>query len=421
MKAKLAAIAVLACCAVPALGADSAMLEIASQGYLFAGGKYVDGADGKYMVGQAYVEYQIPKNRTHPYPIVMIEGGGQSGSNFTGTPDGREGWAQYFLKRGYAVYVVDQPGRGRSALRPDYGDTVQRPTSWVQQQFTAPERSKLWPQAKLHTQWPGTGMAGDPIFDQFYAQQLQAIASFPKQQELNRDAGAALLDRIGPAILLTHSQSGAFGWPIADARPKLVKAIVAVEPSGPPVHDVEFKGAPNWFADSPKTKTWGLGEVPLTYDPPGPPEFVRQDVDPTIDTTPNAKNNTGRLFIKLKPRNEHGESANTLIQQLREANTPDLARCWLQQEPARQLVNLKHIPVLIVMSEASYHASYDHCTAHFLAQAGVKNTYVRLADVGIRGNGHMMMLEKNNDAIAGVMADWLAKTLPGKTKTTAAR
>src|SRR5262249_3493534 len=107
MRGKIAAIALSACFAVPALGADTGPLEVASQGYLFAGGKYVDGKDGKYMTGQAYVEYQIPKNRTHPYPIVMIEGGGQSGSNFTGTPDGREGWAQYFLKQGYAIYVVD--------------------------------------------------------------------------------------------------------------------------------------------------------------------------------------------------------------------------------------------------------------------------------------------------------------------------
>jgi len=157
--------------AVSTYGADQNALEIASQGYIFAGGHYVDGADGKYMQGQAYVEYQIPKNRTRPYPIVMIHGGGQSGSNFTGTPDGREGWAQYFLKQGYAVYVVDQPGRGRAALYSGYGETQQRPTSWVQQQFTAPERSNLWPQAKLHTQWPGTGMAGDPAFDQFYAEQ----------------------------------------------------------------------------------------------------------------------------------------------------------------------------------------------------------------------------------------------------------
>jgi pimeloyl-ACP methyl ester carboxylesterase len=71
------------------------------------------------------------------------------------------------------------------------------------------------------------------------------------------------------------------------------------------------------------------------------------------------------------------------------------------------LTNLQRIPVVIVSSEASYHASYDHCTAQFLAQAGVKNTFIRLADRGIKGNGHMMMLEKNNLQIAAVMADWL--------------
>jgi pimeloyl-ACP methyl ester carboxylesterase len=276
--------------------------------------------------------------------------------------------------------VVDQVARGRAAhWAQAHGPMGPSRLSAVQQRFVTPERYKLWPQAHLHTQWPGAGQPGDPIFDQFYASQMPSVADFAKQQELNRDAGIALLDKIGPAILLTHSQSGAFGWPIADARPQLVKAIVAVEPNGPPVHETEFKGAPEWFADASKTKAWGLGEVPLAYEPSGAPTFLRQD----------------------KP------------------DQPDLVRCWLQQEPARQLVNLKHIPVLIVMSEASYHASYDHCTAKYLAQAGVKNTYVRLADVGIHGNGHMMMLEKNSDAIAGVMADWLAKTVPGKTKTTA--
>ena len=371
--ASVACAALLGIAAAPALAAPAPSLEIASQGYIFAGGHYVEGPDGKYMSGQAYVEYQIPKTRTHPYPIVMIEGGGQSGSNFTGTPDGREGWAQYFLKRGYAVYVVDQPGRGRSALRADYGDTVQRPTSWVQQQFTAPERSKLWPQASLHTQWPGTGIAGDPVFDQFYAQQLQAIANFPKQQELNRDAGAALLDKIGPAILLTHSQSGAFGWPIADARPNLVKAIVAVEPSGPPVHDAVFKGAPDYFESGPLSKPWGIAAVPLAY---------------------------GGVT-----------DASQLAFEQEKADSPDLMKCWRQKEPARPLTNLHNIPVGIISSEASYHASYDHCTARYLAQAGVKNSFIRLADRGIRGNGHMMMLEKNNLQIAAVIVDWLGNAL----------
>ena len=69
-----------------------------------------------YVVGQMYVELRIPQKQTHPYPIVMVHGGTRSGTTFTGTPDGRESWAQYFARRGYAVYVVDQPGRGRSAV-----------------------------------------------------------------------------------------------------------------------------------------------------------------------------------------------------------------------------------------------------------------------------------------------------------------
>ena len=60
------------------------------------------------------------------------------------------------------------------------------------------------------------------------------------------------------------------------------------------------------------------------------------------------------------------------------------------------------------MAEASYHAPYDHCTVAYLPQAGVQDTFIRLADVGIRGNGHMMMLEKNTDDIARVIEQWVA-------------
>jgi hypothetical protein len=87
-------------------------------------------------------------------------------------------------------------------------------------------------------------------------------------------------------------------------------------------------------------------------------------------------------------------------------------RCWAQPEPARKLVNLQNIPILVVSSEASYHAAYDHCTVRYLSQAGVTSTSLRLADIGIHGNGHMMMLEKNSDAIAKAMADWLDHALP---------
>ena len=78
----------------------------------------------------------------------------------------------------------------------------------------------------------------------------------------------------------------------------------------------------------------------------------------------------------------------------------------MQKPPARALVNLKHIPVVIVAAEASYHQVYDHCTAKYLNQAGVKAEYIRLQDKGIRGNGHMVMIEKNNLEVARLLDDW---------------
>jgi hypothetical protein len=82
-------------------------------------------------------------------------------------------------------------------------------------------------------------------------------------------------------------------------------------------------------------------------------------------------------------------------------------RCYAQQEPARQLPNLQKVAILVLTSEASYHAPYDHCTVRYLQQAGVKPSYIKLADIGIHGNSHVMMLEKNNQEIAAVIAKWL--------------
>jgi pimeloyl-ACP methyl ester carboxylesterase len=84
-----------------------------------------------------------------------------------------------------------------------------------------------------------------------------------------------------------------------------------------------------------------------------------------------------------------------------------LVRCWAQAEPARKLAHLQNVPVLIVQGEASYHAPYDHCTQAFLVQAGVEVSYLRLSDHGVCGNGHMLMIEKNNQEIAALIHEWM--------------
>lgn len=319
------------------------------------------------MRGQMYVEMLFPEQVSHPFPLVLLHGAAQTAINWLTTPDGQQGWAEWFAEHGWTVCVVDQPARGRSAWQPGL-DGALKPIAVpvIENLFTAPEDVGGWPQAKLHTQWPGgphKGHAGDPVFDQFYASQVPSLDN-RESERLMQAAGAALLDRIGPAILVTHSQAGLFGWLIGDARPRLVKAIVALEPAGPPFKDAVFQSG----AD----RTWGLTSLPLTYDPPvtrqSPLEFEQQA----------------------------------------EADAPDLVACWSQKGAPRRLTNLAGIPVLVVTAEASYHAMYDHCTARYLQQAGVKTAFVRLVDEGIRGNGHLMMLEKNNLEIAAFLDGWLS-------------
>jgi pimeloyl-ACP methyl ester carboxylesterase len=227
------------------------------------------------------------------------------------------------------------------------------------------------------SKWPGgPGVAGNPAFDQFFASQLESIASTVKTEELMFPADVALLEKIGPAIVLTHSQSGVFGFKLADARPDLVKAHIAVEPNGPPFYDIAFSGGDDWYKDSDKiARSWGVARLPLAYDPPA------------------------------------AEASELHLARQEQADEPTLVRCWLQAEPPRQLPKMKNVPTAIVTGEASFRATYDHCTSKFLTQAGVPNTHLRLEKAGLHGNGHMMMLEQNSAAIAEVIANWLEQNV----------
>ena len=104
---------------------------VAQRGYFYVGGKYVGEPGKEIMQGQIYVEVLAPKDVRRPYPLVLIHGAAQTATNWMGTPDGRKGWAEYFVEQGYVVYMIDQPMRGRSAWHPGDGAT---------RMFTAAER-----------------------------------------------------------------------------------------------------------------------------------------------------------------------------------------------------------------------------------------------------------------------------------------
>ena len=146
-------------------------LELAAHGFFWTGGELVDHPQaGKAMRGQQYNEFWIPRDLRHALPIVMIHGGGGQGTDFLGTADGREGWVHWFVRRGWAVYVVDRPQHGRSPFHPAIQGEMGGvgPTAALERLFTRPQDFEdNYPQAKLHDKWPGSGRLDDPAFFSF--------------------------------------------------------------------------------------------------------------------------------------------------------------------------------------------------------------------------------------------------------------
>jgi pimeloyl-ACP methyl ester carboxylesterase len=355
--------------------------DVARTGFFYAGGKYVGPPGKEIMEGDAYVEVWVPKRIRHPYPIVYLHGAGQTATDWQQTPDGRPGWAYFFAKQGYVQYMVDSPTRGRSPYVPAYdGMLTIRSAPTLEATFTASAKRGEFPRAHLHTQFPGTGLQGDAIFDAFAKTQVQFLTGGgpASQDELTRDAMVALLDTIHtPVILLTHSQGGPAGWLIADARPQQVKGIVTLEPAAPPIKSVDTSK----LAYSPVGGglSWGVANTFITYDPP-----VKEPAE---------------LQVVLQEKSDI---------------PGDVVPCYLQKEPARKLRNLTSIPVVYLSAEGGYHREFDHCLAKWLNQAGVKTQFVRMEDAGLKGNGHEMMLEKNSDDIARYLAMWMDKNVSQK-------
>lgn len=90
-------------------------------------------------------------------------------------------------------------------------------------------------------------------------------------------------------------------------------------------------------------------------------------------------------------------------------DSPALRSCILQVEPARQLTNIARVPYLALTGEASPHITYDQCVIDYLQQCGVNADWIKLAEIGIRGNGHFSYLEMNNLEIAAVAEEWISQ------------
>ncbi|KAI5467581.1 hypothetical protein BGZ63DRAFT_399148 [Mariannaea sp. PMI_226] len=374
------------------------------------------------IVGQMYTERLDPIRKSHRYPIVLIHGDFHTGQ--LTKPDGNPGWASYFVRRGFQVYLVDMPPCGRSNYLtgahfhhrdlPRSSHTL--PAAVIESDLTAqgknpahggPSPPLKHARASLHNKWPGTGQRGDAIFANYCASTVTLHLKRHERQSTGQNALQALLKRIGKAFLVGEGSGGTMAWLATDVEPDLVAGVVAVEPSGPPFGTAFSK------INSPRTYTpfiereagsrlYGVADIPLTYDPPThthrtSEHFARDPLDVESVMRPDRQ---GSCFLqRVAPEPEvveigpSGKSLSTL-------------------EPpckVRQLINLKIVPHAIVTAHASSHSVFDWATFAFLQQAGVSVDWLQLEAFGILGNGHLMFLETNSDEIAGVVERWIQK------------
>lgn len=190
-------------------------------------------AGGQTLHGDhASVFYQIPTNAKQ-YPLVFLHGHGQSARSWQTTPDGREGFDTLFLRKGYPIYLIDQPRRGQAGQ-----STVaaQLPAVPDDQFWYAQFRIGVYPNMN-----PGVAFPKDKASqEQFFRQMTPGTGAF--DAGVITDSMVKLFDKTGDGIFVTHSAGGVIGWTTAMQSDK-IKAIVAYEPGNFPFPEGEVPPA----------------------------------------------------------------------------------------------------------------------------------------------------------------------------------
>ncbi|MBI5256598.1 MAG: alpha/beta fold hydrolase [Burkholderiales bacterium] len=228
----LSSLILLTACTTPPVGTmrPGGALVIQEQGSFAVGGKVLSRpgtynnnaptAEGQTLHGDhLYASYHVPQN-PRPLPIVMLHGAFQSARSWETTSDGREGFQTLFLRRGFSVYLVDQPRRGRAG-NSTVAATIE-PTP-LDQLFFDQFRIGKWPHYFDNVQFDRKPQT----LDQFFRSVTPNTGPF--DAGVISDALAALFDKTGAGILFSHSQAGGPGW-LTAIKSQNVKGIVAFEP-----------------------------------------------------------------------------------------------------------------------------------------------------------------------------------------------
>jgi hypothetical protein len=275
--------------------------------------------NGAYQTGQMYVQYFKPQPERGAVPLLLWHGGGLTGVTYETTPDGREGWLNFFLRKGWSVYNSDAVERGRAgwSMYPDIfpGEPLFLTAANPFERFRIGAGPGSFSQdIAKRRQLPGSQFPASG-YDNFVK---QGVPRWTTTDGITIQAYTEEVDKVCPCAVIVHSQAGQFGFKVAQARPEKINALVAIEPSAP--GDLE--------------KVTQLRDVPI-------------------------------LIV-------FGD--------------------YIEQDARWKKI---HETILAF--------------AERIKSAGGHVDVIDLPALGIKGNSHMMMMDQNNAAIAGLIQDWLQR------------
>jgi pimeloyl-ACP methyl ester carboxylesterase len=278
-------------------------VTITKQGSFFVGGTTIttpgtfnpaqaNGPGAIYYIDHLYAQYQTPSN-ARQYPIVMVHGSNQTSKTWETTPDGRDGFQTIFLKRGFSVYMTDNPRRARAGF-PSFngpmgelaGKQIVPPTTTrpsAQQGFTAWRLGPRWGEFYPNSAFPQANGG----LEQFCRQHICNVGDYNQPEEFREvlvSSLVALFDKIGPGIIMPHSQSSPFSMMAAIRQPKIValydyEPAAYVWPQGEPLPDVPAADAVA-FHELPLEEFKKLAKIPvcIVYGDNLPPNHSRRKI-----------------------------------------------------------------------------------------------------------------------------------------------
>jgi pimeloyl-ACP methyl ester carboxylesterase len=317
-------------------GGEAGKLELRDLGAKFVGQTTKSADNGSLdVLNPLFVQYVLPARRRHEHPIVLIHGGGGQGTDWLETPDGRDGWVDYFVADGWDVYVVDRPGHGRAQSNSSCGNAVRVGNTGIISRLSTSAPS-VWP-----------GGAPTPTNAAVVGWTASSATAPYCGDALAAEKISALLDEIGPAVLLAHSAGGGSTFRVPELNPSKVVGVIGFEAAGSNPTAAGFNNSPALIT------TWKA-------EPALPAGFAAVD-----------KNG-----------------------------------CAMQGDRPSRLVNYANLPIVLVATEmgTSSKAAIE-CGAAVWQQAGAKGSAVYLPDRGLAGGGHFAMAQLDNAAYAKVFIE----------------